>query len=160
MSGPQTRSAAGPDDVRLRQLPPQDLAQSRGIEAGIGVDHAVARAIGAERSVARSTVVSRSVTVGARIVVNSIVQCDPVGVEMRSRLRTVADLEVRHQILAADHDRRNGVADVAFEADGLRGGVQVLPVVTADSLESIDVPHIVSDACPQLSSCSLNMLTE
>ena len=47
-----------------------------------------------------------------------MVQADPVGVQVRLRLRTTVDFDPSYKILGCDH-RRNGVTQVTFQADRL-----------------------------------------
>ena len=66
---------------------------------------------------------------------------------MRSRLGSPTDLDVCHKVVASGH-HRDGVTYVAFEADCVVAGVQMLPVMAPETPGGIEMTKVVGICRP------------
>ena len=76
-----------------------------------------------------------------------IVQADPIGIQMRFRFRTAADLDLGDKVIFPG-DYRNRVTDITLETDRLFLRIEMLPIMTAETTRCINVPKIVRVCCP------------
>ena len=89
-------------------------------------------AVRAERRIAGSTGIFHGMASGAGFIKNRKVQTDPVGILMRFRLKTFADLQAGCELVGF-RNRRHRVAQVAFQPDGGIFEVQMLTIMAAEA---------------------------
>ena len=94
------------------------MSQGRGIEASKSEDCPVTGTVRAKRSIGRPACIRGGMAVRAGCVEDTVVQADPVRVEVRTWLRSAADLDAGDEILRCGYDR-NGVTNITFQADSL-----------------------------------------
>ena len=77
----------------------------------------MAGAVGAERGIAGSAGIRQGVAAAAGRLINQVVECDPIGIEVVLGFRTCTDLDLGQKI-SRFCDYRNSMAEIALQTDG------------------------------------------
>ena len=103
---------------------------------------AMAGAVRTEGSIGSPAGICHRMAIAAGGIKGIMVQADPVGIQVRAGFRPTADFDPGHKILGCGY-HRDGMAQVAFQADGLLLGIQVFPIVAAEAAGRIDMAKII-----------------
>ena len=95
----------------------------------------------AEGGIGSTSRVLHGMAIGAGGIYGTIVQADPVGVQVHIWFRSAADLDAGDKILLSGYNG-NGMAQVAFQADRLLLGIQVFPIMAAETTWRVDMTKI------------------
>ena len=117
---------------RRRQLVKQQLTQGWRIESSILPDVIMAGTVRAERGIIDASRIIGGMAAAAGWIEHIPVKRDPVWILVRIGFRAAADLNFGDKISGSGYDR-DGMAQVAFQADGFPIGVQMLASVTAET---------------------------
>src|SRR5574340_147557 len=132
---------------RRRLLSPDHFGQPRRIQSCILPGRAVAGRVRAERRIIGAARVGNRVTRLAGLIESRTVLGEPVRAEMR--LRLIARCEREGWLYnVRPSDRRNGMAQVAFQPDGLLILIQVLAVMAAPAARPIRVADVIRVCLP------------
>ena len=104
-------------------------------------------AVGAKRGIIGATRVAGGVAVTTGLVEHLVVHGDPVGVEMGLWLRAARDFNISHKFRGSGNDG-DGVAKVAFQADGLLRSIHMLAIMAAETAGEIHMTDVVGMGIP------------
>ena len=100
-----------------RKLPKDRFSKCWSVKSGKFPFYTVAGAVGAERGIAGSSRISQGVAAAAGRLINQVVECDPIGIEVVLGFRTSTDLDLGQKI-PRFCDYRNSMAEIALQTDG------------------------------------------
>src|SRR5450759_4839870 len=85
--------------------------------------------------------------VGTGCIDGAIMQTDPFCIKLCIGFRPSTYLNIGDKILRGGY-HRDGMAEVAFQADGLILGIQVFPIMTSETTRRVDVTKVVGMSGP------------
>jgi len=102
----------------------------------------MAGAVGAEGRVAHTAGVSHGMARLAGCIKFTVMERNPIGIQVAGGFNTARHLNIGHQLVAGGN-HRNGMAQVAFQADGLLVCRQVLAIVAAEASRRFLVRQVI-----------------